>query len=68
MTESQNRFLTNWGTKADVSTVHKNHSFKFGTQLQQTRLEENFAMGVTSPDIQSGVPGSRRNARWRCRA
>ncbi len=49
VTESQNRFLTNWGTKADVSTVHKKHSFKFGMQLQQTRLEENFAMGVTSP-------------------
>ena len=49
VTESQNRFLTNWGSKADLSTVHKKHSFKFGVQLQQTRLEENFALGVTSP-------------------
>ena len=49
VTESQNRFLTNWGGKADLSISHKKHTFKFGTQLQQTRLEENFALGVTSP-------------------
>jgi len=49
VTESQNRFLTNYGAKADVATSHKNHNFKFGTQVQQTRLLENFAMGVTNP-------------------
>ena len=49
VTVSQNRFLTNWGGKADLATVHKNHSFKFGTQIQQTRLDENFGLGVTSP-------------------
>ena len=49
VTESQNRFLTNWGSKADLSVIHKKHSFKFGTQIQQTRLEENFALGVTNP-------------------
>jgi len=49
VTESQNRFLTNYGVKADVSTSHKRHNLKFGTQIQQTRLEENFSMGVTSP-------------------
>jgi len=51
VTESQNRFLTNYGVKADVSTSHKRHNLKFGTQIQQTRLEENFRMGVTSPAI-----------------
>jgi hypothetical protein len=48
-TESQNRFLTNYGAKADVSTSHKRHNFKFGTQMQQTRLEENFSLGITNP-------------------
>jgi Carboxypeptidase regulatory-like domain/TonB-dependent Receptor Plug Domain len=47
VTISQNRFLTNWGAKADVSTIKGHHTLKFGTQLQQTRLEENFALGVT---------------------
>ena len=48
-TVSQLRFLTNWGAKADYSMVHKNHSLKFGTQMQQTRLMENFALGITDP-------------------
>jgi hypothetical protein len=48
-TVSQLRFLTNWGAKADYSMVHKNHSLKFGTQMQQTRLAENFALGITDP-------------------
>ncbi len=51
VTESQNRFLTNYGVKADVATSHKRHNLKFGTQVQQTRLLENFNMGVTSPAI-----------------
>jgi hypothetical protein len=49
VTESQNRFLTNFGVRADVATSHKRHNFKFGTQLQQTRLLENFTLGVTDP-------------------
>jgi hypothetical protein len=48
-TVEQLRFLMNWGAKADYSMVHKNHSFKFGTQLQQTRLNENFNLGITDP-------------------
>ena len=49
VTESQNRFLTNYGVRADVSTSHKRHNLKFGTQMQQTQLLENFTMGVTDP-------------------
>jgi hypothetical protein len=49
VTESQNRFLTNYGVKADLATSHKRHNLKFGTQVQQTRLEENFSLGVTNP-------------------
>jgi hypothetical protein len=49
VTESQIRFLTNYGVKADISTTHKRHNLKFGTQIQQTRLDENFSLGVTNP-------------------
>ncbi len=49
VTESQTRFLTNYGTKADIATVRGRHNVKFGTQVQQTRLLENFALGVTDP-------------------
>jgi hypothetical protein len=56
VTESQNRFLTNYGVKADIATSHKRHNLKFGTQIQQTRLEENFRMGVTSPAIVQQYP------------
>jgi hypothetical protein len=46
---SQNRFLTNYGVKSDLATIHGKHSLKFGIQLQQTRLLENFAFGITDP-------------------
>ena len=51
VTESQLRFLTNYGVKADVSTIHGRHNLKFGTQEQQTRLDETFSMGVTDPNF-----------------
>ncbi len=50
VTESQNRFLTNYGIKADISTVRGRHTIKAGTQVQQTRLEENFSLGITDPN------------------
>jgi hypothetical protein len=49
ITAGQNRFLTNYGVKADVSYVHGRQELKFGTQIQQTRLLENFHFGVTDP-------------------
>ena len=51
VTESQNRFLTNYGVKSDISTSRKRHNLKFGTQIQQTRLLENFSMGITNPNF-----------------
>jgi hypothetical protein len=57
VTESQNRFLTNYGVKADISTTHKRHNLKFGTQVQQTRLLENFSLGVTNPTFTELLPG-----------
>ena len=49
VTAAQNRFLTNYGVKADVSYAQGKHDFKFGTQIQQTRLLENFQFGLTNP-------------------
>jgi hypothetical protein len=48
-TVSQNRNLTNWGTRADISYANGTHNIKLGTQLMQTRLVENFALGLTNP-------------------
>jgi hypothetical protein len=48
-TQSQNRQLLNWGVKADVSTTKGRHSLKYGIDLKQTRLLENFGFGVTDP-------------------
>jgi hypothetical protein len=48
-TESQTRFLTNLGGKVDVSEVRGHHNLKFGVQIQQTRLLENFSLAITNP-------------------
>ncbi len=47
VTASQNRLLTNYGVKADISFSHGRQELKFGTQIQQTRLTENFQFGIT---------------------
>jgi len=49
VTTSQNRFLTNYGVKADIAAVYGKHDLKFGAQIQQTRLLEKFQFGVTDP-------------------
>ncbi len=46
---TQNRFLTNYGGKADISRVQGKQEFKAGIQVQQTRLIEKFTLGVTDP-------------------
>jgi hypothetical protein len=46
-TLSQSRQLTNWGVRADLSYVAGHHNVKAGTQLMQTRLNENFNLGIT---------------------
>jgi hypothetical protein len=48
---SQNRFLTNYGVKADFATNRGRHNLKVGTQIQQTRLLENFSLGITNPAL-----------------
>jgi hypothetical protein len=52
-TQSQNRQLLNWGVKADLATTHGHHNLKFGLDLKQTRLLENFGFGVTDPGFNS---------------
>src|SRR5579871_2527155 len=48
-TQSQQRQLLNWGMKADVATTTGRHNLKYGVDLKQTRLLENFQFGVTDP-------------------
>ena len=52
-TQSQSRQLLNWGVKADISTVAGANSLKFGVDLKQTRLRENFGFGITDPGFNS---------------
>jgi Carboxypeptidase regulatory-like domain/TonB dependent receptor len=49
VTASQNRVLMNYGVKADLSFTHGHHDIKIGTQIQQTRLLENFQFAITNP-------------------
>jgi hypothetical protein len=49
VTASQNRFLTNYGIKADIAWTHGRQEIKTGFQIQQTRLEEKFQFGITDP-------------------
>jgi hypothetical protein len=48
-TINQDRRLTNYGIKSDVSHVRGRHNIKFGVQLMQTRLKETFSTGLTDP-------------------
>ena len=48
-TQSQNRQLLNWGVKSDLAILSGRHNLKFGLDLKQTRLLENFGFGITDP-------------------
>lgn len=48
-TINQDRHLTNWGTRADISYAKGIQNLKVGTELMQTRLIENFGLGITDP-------------------
>ncbi len=48
-TQSQQRQLMNWGAKADVATAKGRNNIKYGVDVKQTRLLENFQFGVTDP-------------------
>jgi hypothetical protein len=61
-TQSQSRQLLNWGVKADVSTTLGRHDLKYGVDLKQTRLLENFGFGITDPGFNSPCIDSSGNA------
>ncbi len=48
-TVNEDRHLTNWGTRADVSYANGMNNVKVGLQLMQTRLNENFGFALTDP-------------------
>ncbi|MGA2264229.1 MAG: TonB-dependent receptor, partial [Acidobacteriota bacterium] len=48
-TIAQARRLTNYGFKGDISYVKGIHNLKVGIQIMQTRLRENFNLGITDP-------------------
>ena len=48
-TVSQDRTLTNYGFKADVTRTAGNHNVKFGGTVGWTKLHENFTLGITDP-------------------
>ena len=50
-TQSQQRQLLNWGVKADVSSAVGHNNIKYGIDLKQTRLLENFQFGITDPAL-----------------
>jgi hypothetical protein len=52
-TQTQSRQLLNYGVKADISTIRGRHNLKYGLDLKQTRLLENFGFGVTDPGFNS---------------
>ena len=46
-TLSQDRHLLNYGVRADVSAVLGSNTLKAGTEFKQTRLFEEFSLGIT---------------------
>jgi hypothetical protein len=52
-TQGQSRQLLNWGVKADIATTKGRNTIKYGVDLKQTRLLENFGFGITDPGFNS---------------
>ena len=53
LSPQQSRGLLNWGLRTDLSYVSGRHNVKAGTQLMQTRLREQFTLGITDPTYNS---------------
>jgi hypothetical protein len=60
-TQSQQRQLLNWGVKADIATVKGKNNLKYGVDLKQTRLLENFQFGLTDPTFNDPCIDSNGN-------
>jgi hypothetical protein len=52
-TVAQDRHLTNFGVKTDLSYVKGPHTLKFGGTFSATRLKEHFTLGLTDPTVNS---------------
>ena len=52
-TVSQDRSLTNFGGKVDLSYASGAHNLKMGAAINATRLDENFTLGFTDPAFNS---------------
>ncbi len=48
--------------RADVTTTHGHHTLKYGIDLKQTRLLENFQFGITDPAFNSPCVDASGNA------
>jgi hypothetical protein len=48
-TLAQDRSLTNFGVHSDLSRVQGRHNWKAGLNVAQTRLDEDFTLGITDP-------------------
>ena len=48
-TLSQDRFLTNYGLHSDIARIQGKHNLKVGLNIAQTRLTEQFSLGITDP-------------------
>ena len=48
-TLAQDRHLLNYGLRADVAALIGGQNLKIGTEIKQTRLFEDFSLGITDP-------------------
>jgi hypothetical protein len=53
LSPQESRALVNWGVRADIAWAAHGHNVKVGTQLMQTRLREQFSLGITDPAFNS---------------
>jgi hypothetical protein len=56
VTLSQDRSLTNAGARAELARAHGRHNWKTGLSLSHTYLAEEFALGITSPELGATLP------------
>jgi len=59
--QGQQRQLLNWGVRADISSTFGRHNLKYGIDMKQTRLREDFQFGVTDPGFNSPCVDSDGN-------
>jgi hypothetical protein len=60
-TVAQNRHLTNIGVSSNFAWVNGIHNLKIGTQVMQTKLKENFSLGLTDPLFNSVCVDAQQN-------